>query len=102
MRTPEVIEFLRLAQEYIDLVNVSAGLIVETRGQFYCMPPYYRPRGTNVPYARQIKADPEIRIPVSVVGGITTMQVADDLIAEGAVDMVAIVRARPRGEPVAK
>ncbi|MDR1067860.1 MAG: NAD(P)/FAD-dependent oxidoreductase [Clostridiales Family XIII bacterium] len=93
MRTPEVIDFLRLAQEHIDLVNVSAGLIVETRGQFYCMPPYYRKRAANVPYAKQIKADPEITIPVSVVGGITTMQVADDLIAEGAVDMVAIARA---------
>jgi 2,4-dienoyl-CoA reductase-like NADH-dependent reductase (Old Yellow Enzyme family) len=93
MRTPEVIDFLRLAQEYIDLVNVSAGLIVETRGQFYCMPPYYRKRAANVPYAKQIKADPQIRIPVSVVGGITTMRVADDLIAEGAADMVAIARA---------
>ena len=93
MRTPEVIEFLRPAQEYIDLINVSAGLIVETRGQFYCMPPYYRKRAANVPYAKQIKTDPEIYLPISVVGGITTMQVADDLIAEGAVDMVAIARA---------
>jgi 2,4-dienoyl-CoA reductase-like NADH-dependent reductase (Old Yellow Enzyme family)/thioredoxin reductase len=93
MRTPEVIDFLRLAQEYINLVNVSAGLIVETRGQFYCMPPYYRKRGANVPYARQIKTDPQIHIPVSVVGGITTVQMADDLIAEGAVDMVCIARA---------
>jgi 2,4-dienoyl-CoA reductase-like NADH-dependent reductase (Old Yellow Enzyme family)/thioredoxin reductase len=93
MRTPEVIDFLKEAQEYIDLVNVSAGLIVEPRGQFYCMPPYYRPRGANVPYAKMVKADKDIHIPVSVVGGITTTDMAEELIASGAVDMVAIARA---------
>ncbi|MDR2133168.1 MAG: NAD(P)/FAD-dependent oxidoreductase [Clostridiales Family XIII bacterium] len=93
MRTPEVIDFLKEAQAYIDLINVSAGLIVETRGQFYSMPPYFRPRGSNVPYAREIKACKDIRIPVSVAGGITTAEMADALIAEGSVDMVSIARA---------
>ncbi|MDR2771835.1 MAG: NAD(P)/FAD-dependent oxidoreductase [Clostridiales Family XIII bacterium] len=93
MRTPEVIDFLKEAQAYIDLINVSAGLIVETRGQFYSMPPYFRPRGANVPYAREIKACKDIRIPVSVAGGITTAEMADALIGEGSVDMVSIARA---------
>ncbi|MDR2486692.1 MAG: NAD(P)/FAD-dependent oxidoreductase, partial [Clostridiales Family XIII bacterium] len=93
MRTPEVIDFLKEAQQYIDIVNVSAGLIVETRGQFYSMPPYFRPRGANVPYARQIKSDPAIHIPVSVAGGITSVEMADQYIAEGAIDGVSIARA---------
>jgi NADPH-dependent 2,4-dienoyl-CoA reductase/sulfur reductase-like enzyme len=93
MRTPDVIDFLVIAQEYIDIVNVSAGLIVETRGQFYSMPPYFRPRGANVPYARQVKACKDIKIPVSVAGGITDAEMADQLIEEGAVDCVAIARA---------
>jgi NADPH-dependent 2,4-dienoyl-CoA reductase/sulfur reductase-like enzyme len=75
------------------MVNVSAGLIVETRGQFYSMPPYFRPRGANVPYARQVKACKDIKIPVSVAGGITDAEMADQLIEEGAVDAVAIARA---------
>jgi 2,4-dienoyl-CoA reductase-like NADH-dependent reductase (Old Yellow Enzyme family)/thioredoxin reductase len=93
MRTPEVIDFLKEAQEYIDLVNVSAGLIVETRGQFYSMPPYFRPRGSNVPYARAIKECEDIHIPVSVAGGITTAEMADKIIEEGSADMVSVARA---------
>ncbi|MDR2502479.1 MAG: FAD-dependent oxidoreductase [Oscillospiraceae bacterium] len=93
MRTGEVIEFLKLAQEYIDLVNVSAGLIVETRGQFYSMPPYFRPRGSNVPFAREIKACGDIKIPISVVGGIMTAEMAEEIIADGSADMVAMARA---------
>ncbi len=93
MRTDEVIEFLKLAQEYIDLINVSAGLIVDPRGQCYSMPPYFRPKGVNVPYAKAIKQCPDIHKPVSVVGGIMTAAQADKLIAEGAVDMCAMARA---------
>ncbi|MDR2356987.1 MAG: FAD-dependent oxidoreductase [Oscillospiraceae bacterium] len=92
MRNDEVIEFLKLAQEYIDIVNVSAGLIVETRGQFYSMPPYFRERGANVPYARAIKQCPDIKIPVSVVGGITTPELAEKIIDEGSADLVAMAR----------
>ena len=91
MRIDEVIEFLKLAQEYIDLVTISAGLIVDPRAQFYCMPPYFRPRGANVPYARAVKQCPDIHIPVSVVGGID-VDMAEKIIAEGSADMVAIAR----------
>jgi 2,4-dienoyl-CoA reductase-like NADH-dependent reductase (Old Yellow Enzyme family)/thioredoxin reductase len=92
MRNAEVIEFLKLAQEHIDIVNVSAGLIVETRGQFYSMPPYFRERGANVPFARAIKQCPDITIPVSVVGGITTPDFAERIIDEGSADLVAMAR----------
>ena len=93
MRLPEVLEFIKVAQEYIDLVSISAGLIVEPAGQIYCMPSYFRPRGANVPYAREVKACKDITIPVSVVGGITTAEFADEIIGEGSADMVAIARA---------
>jgi 2,4-dienoyl-CoA reductase-like NADH-dependent reductase (Old Yellow Enzyme family)/thioredoxin reductase len=93
MRTDEVIEFLKLAQDYIDLANISAGLIVDWRAQFYTMPPYYRPKGSNVPYARMVKQCPDIHIPVSVVGGIISAEQADQIIDEGSADMCAIARA---------
>lgn len=92
MRIDEVIAFLKLAQEYIDLVTVSAGLIVDRNAFFYAMPPYFRPRGINVPLARQVKQCPDIHIPVSVVGGIS-VDMAEQIIAEGSADMVAIARA---------
>jgi NADPH-dependent 2,4-dienoyl-CoA reductase/sulfur reductase-like enzyme len=56
------------------------------------MPPYFRPRGANVPYARQIKACKDIKIPVSVVGGITNAELAEQIIAEGSADLVAMAR----------
>lgn len=92
MKIDEVIEFLKVAQEHIDLVTVSAGLIVDERAFFYTMPPYYHPRGANVPLARAVKQSPHIHIPVSVVGGIT-VDMAEQIIAEGSADMVAIARA---------
>jgi thioredoxin reductase len=91
MKIDEVIEFLKIAQEHIDLVTMSSGLIVDYRSQFYTMPPYYRPRGANVPLARAVKQCPDITIPVSVVGGID-VEMADQIIAEGSADMVAMAR----------
>ncbi|NMA25085.1 MAG: NAD(P)-binding protein, partial [Clostridiales bacterium] len=92
MRIDEVVEFLKLAQEHIDLVTISAGLIVDRNAFFYAMPPYFRPRGVNVPLARRVKQCPDIKIPVSVVGGIT-IDMAEQIITEGSADMVAISRA---------
>lgn len=92
MHIEETVEFIKLAQEYIDWVNVSAGLIVDWKAQFYCMPPYYRPRGANVPYARAVKQCPDIHIPVSVVGSIVSADMAEQIIAEGSADMVAMAR----------
>jgi 2,4-dienoyl-CoA reductase-like NADH-dependent reductase (Old Yellow Enzyme family)/thioredoxin reductase len=93
MQIEDVIEFLKTAQRYIDLVTVSCGLIVDIKKSFYCMPPYYHPKGANVPLARRVKQDPDIHIPVSVVGGIVTAEQADKIIDEGSADMVAIARA---------
>lgn len=93
MRIDEVIEFIKKAQEYIDLVHVSAGLIVDQRAQFFVMPPYYREKGCNVKYARAVKQCPDIHIPVTTVGGIVTVGQADKIIDEGSADMCAMARA---------
>lgn len=89
----EVVEFLKKAQEYLDLVTISAGMIVDHKAQFYCMPPYFRPHAANVPYSRAVKQCPDIKIPVSVVGSIHTLELADQIIDEGSADMVAMARA---------
>ena len=89
----EVIEFLKIAQDDIDLVNVSAGINVDNRAKFYTMPPYYRPKASNVKYSRAIKQCKDIHIPISVVGGIISAEMADQIIEEGSADMCAIARA---------
>ena len=93
MRIEETIEFIKKAQEYIDLVHVSAGLIVEYKAQFYVMPPYYRQKGCNVKYARAVKDCPDIHIPVTTVGRINTIDMAEDILKRGDADMVAMARA---------
>ena len=93
MRIDETIEFIKKAQEYIDLVHVSAGLIVEYRAQFYVMPPYYREKGCNVKYARAVKQCPDIHIPVTTVGGIVSCDMAEKILEEGSADMCAMARA---------
>jgi 2,4-dienoyl-CoA reductase-like NADH-dependent reductase (Old Yellow Enzyme family)/thioredoxin reductase len=93
MRIEEVIEFIKLAQEYIDLVHVSAGLIVDQRAQFNTMPPYFKEKGCNVPYARAVKRCPDIHIPVATVGGISDLDIAEGILSDGDADLIAMARA---------
>lgn len=93
MTIDEVVEFVKVAQQYIDLVHISAGLVVDWRASFYTMPPYYQPRGMNVPLAKQVKDCPEITIPVSVVGGIDSLEMVDEIIDSGSADIGVICRA---------
>ena len=93
MKINDTIEFIKQAQEYINLVHISAGWIADERAQFYTMPPYYRPRGCNVPLARAVKEDADIRIPVVTVGGIQTLEMAEQIISEKSADVIAMGRA---------
>ena len=92
MRIDEVIEFIKVAQQYIDMVNISAGLIVDPKAEFFTMPPYYQPHKLNVHLAKQVKECPDIHIPVSVVGRITCVDEAEEVIASGAADAVYMAR----------
>ena len=92
MGIEETKAFIRLAQEYIDTVHVSQGLIVEPKYMPYTMPAFYLPHCHNVKWSEQIKADPDIHIPVTVVGSITTVAEAEEIIASGKADMVAMAR----------
>ena len=93
MKIEDTIEFLKLAQEHIDLAHISAGLIVDPRYQFNTMPPYFRPKASNVHLSRAVKQCPDITIPVCVVGSIVSAEMAEQIIAEGSADMVAMARA---------
>ncbi|MCR5845397.1 MAG: NAD(P)/FAD-dependent oxidoreductase [bacterium] len=92
MGIEEVIEFIKLAQEYIDIAHISSGLVVDWRASFYTMPPYYNPRGLNIPLAKQIKDCEEIKIPVSVVGGLDSLEMIEDIIASGSADVGVVCR----------
>ncbi len=93
MQIEDTSRFIIMAQEYIDIVHVSAGWIADRRAQFYTMPPYYRPYGCNVPLARAVKQNTSIHIPVVTVGSIKTLEMVETIISEGSADCVAMARA---------
>ncbi len=88
----ERIRFLKEAQKYIDMIVVSAGTLFYGEAFSYNMPGYYAPAGLNVPYAAAFKeACPDLA--VSVVGGISTLDEAEEILASGKADIVAMAKA---------
>lgn len=86
MKTEDVIYYLKEIQHLIDLVHVSSGF----GACLQALSPYYFPRNVHVEAAAKIKA--ALDIPVNVVSAIVTLENAENLIAEGKVDMVAMGR----------
>lgn len=87
----ERIRFLNAAAPYIDLVNISTGGFLNLQALAYTHPSYHLPHLLNVETAAKIKQG--ISIPVSVVGGITTIDEAEQILAAGQADMVAMAKA---------
>lgn len=92
LTTQDMIEFVKLAQEYVDTVHVSVGMIIESDYFYYSMPPYYHPHCHNVKYAEAFKNCPDIHIPITTVGSITSVAEAEAILAAGKADMVAMAR----------
>ena len=95
MHLDETIEFIRYIKDKIDILHVSAGLHDLWGEPFYMrhlLSNYTMERMLNVKYAAAIKeAFPELF--VSVVGAIKDPAMAEEIIAAGKADMVAMNRA---------
>ena len=88
----ERVEFLKLAQKYIDQVVVSAGTLFGGEAWAVNMPGYYVKPGVNVEAAAAFKeACPDLSI--SVCGGISTLEQAEQILAEGKADVIAMAKA---------
>jgi 2,4-dienoyl-CoA reductase-like NADH-dependent reductase (Old Yellow Enzyme family)/thioredoxin reductase len=85
----EVIEFAKIIQGKIDLLHVSRGNLAINKLTPYIFPPIYMDHNINIEYAAKFKR--ALDIPVSVVGAVT-LEAADQAIAEGKVDLVALCR----------
>jgi len=86
----DLIAFFKEAQKYIDIVHCSAGLLSDKIIARYMMPGYPVERCLNVERAAQLRA--ALDIPVTVVGNIPNMETAEQIIAEGKADVVAMAR----------
>jgi len=91
MHEKETIEFIKMIQDKVDLVHVSAGVHTDLEYFPYMIQPTYLPRAYNVHRAEKIKK--AVKIPVTCVGSILDLEMADNIIAEGKADIVAMGRA---------
>ena len=86
---PESLDFMEAAQEYVDIIHVSRGVIF-TDAACNTIPTYFRSGPLNVEFAAEAKK--RLRIPVCVVGMITSLAQAEEIIAAGKADLVAMAK----------
>lgn len=87
----DVKTFLKLAEPYVDDVQVSSGMDLDRHANVHCITSFFEDYMTNADYSAEIRKI--LNIPVTVVGAIPTPEAADQLIAEGKADLVAYGRA---------
>jgi 2-enoate reductase len=85
----ELLQFAKLIEDKIDSIHVSRGQLAVHKLTPYIFPPLYYDRGYNIQYAEQFKK--VLNIPVTCVGGMD-IDVAEQAIGEGRIDMVAFSR----------
>ena len=89
MEIDETAEFCKMIEDFVDIIHVSVGLYRNPilSGQFSSS---FHPHGLNAEMSAKIKK--AVSIPVTVVGGITSPELAEQLIAEEKCDFIALAR----------
>jgi 2,4-dienoyl-CoA reductase-like NADH-dependent reductase (Old Yellow Enzyme family)/NADPH-dependent 2,4-dienoyl-CoA reductase/sulfur reductase-like enzyme len=89
MEVEEVAQFCGMLEGSVDLIHVSVGLYRDPilSGQFSSI---FDPHGLNAELSAFIKK--KVSIPVTLVGGINSPEQAEQLVAEGKCDFVALGR----------
>ena len=86
----ESLNFMEAAQEYVDIIHVSRGSIFHPRAAAKTIPTYFQGRQLNVDFAAEAKK--RLHVPVCVVGNITSLAEAEEIIAQGKADLVAMAK----------
>ena len=89
----DTIAFIKAAEDKLDMVHISAGLDTNMHQAIITHPHSYLPRGVNVKYAAAVKVA-GVKIPVTTVGAINTPDQAEQILAEGKADCIAMCRAQ--------
>ncbi|BDI22588.1 FAD-dependent oxidoreductase [Herbiconiux sp. L3-i23] len=86
----DVVAFLKMAEPYLDTVQISAGLDIGIEGNVHMATTNFEEHMPNAHWAAEVKRT--LSIPVGVVGAIMSPEEAEGLLASGAVDLVALGR----------
>ena len=85
----EAVEIAKRFESYgVDMLNVNTGTYDTF---YYCVGPYYMPKGYNIQFARQVKQ--AVSIPVFVAGKMDDPEMCERAIADGSIDGVTLARA---------
>ena len=90
LQLEESLMFMERAQEYVDIIHVSRGNIFFNYGSTFTIPTYFKGRQLNVAFAAEAKK--RLHVPVAVVGNITSLQEAEDIIGSGKADIVVMAK----------
>ena len=90
LQLEESLTFMERAQEYVDIIHVSRGNIFFNYGSTYTIPTYFKGRQLNVAFAAEAKK--RLHVPVAVVGNITSLQAAEEIIGSGKADIVVMAK----------
>lgn len=82
----DTVEFCRLIDGMCDIIHVSNGLKLQGN-HTHTFTSHYDAHGYNVPFARRIKEVVK-RSKVSVIGGINSPELAEEILASGAADFI--------------
>lgn len=91
LQLDESLTFMERAQEYVDIMHISRGNIFFNYGSTYTIPTYFKGRRLNVAFAAEAKK--RLKIPVAVVGNITSLEEAEEIIGSGKADIVVMAKA---------
>ena len=88
----ECIEYVKLIQDKIDIIHISAGVVREPRLRAITHPTGFLPEACNAYLAKAVKECPDIRIPVLTVGAFQRPEAMERVLAAGEADIVAMAR----------
>lgn len=86
----DVITFIKAASPYIDDAHLSGGWIFDPVYVKYMMPGYPQERCLNIP--RTAIVHDQVDIPITCVGNIPDIATAEQILADGKADVVAMAR----------
>ncbi|MBU3156639.1 NAD(P)/FAD-dependent oxidoreductase [Clostridium estertheticum] len=92
MKTDEVIQFVKMIKDKIDILHVSVGMLPNPFTIQYMIQPLYVPYMLNVHYAEEIKKAVGDDLYVTAVGSVMTLENAEEILSRGIVDFVAMAR----------
>ena len=88
----ESIEFVKMIEDYVDLVHVSRGTRSVLRTRVEMHPSTFMPEAPNV-YMTEAMKKAGIKTPLILVGNISSPETAERILAEGKADCIAMARA---------